>query len=68
MGGFGAQAVNASELSFANVGAPYQFQPGRFFNLDGNTLIVNGDPPAGAHSDIVYDRIAWAVIAAAGIA
>jgi len=68
MGGSGAQAVNAFDLRFANVGVPYPFQPGRFFNLDGNTLIVNGDPPSGAHSDIIYDRIAWAVIAAAGMA
>jgi hypothetical protein len=68
MGGLGAQAVNATDLTFANVGAPYRFQPGRFFNLDGNNLIVNGGPPSGAHSDIFYDRIAWAVVAGAGIA
>jgi pimeloyl-ACP methyl ester carboxylesterase len=67
MGGFGAQAVNATDLQFENVGARYRFAAGRFFNLDGNNLIVKGGPPSGAHSDIIYDRIAWAVISGAGI-
>ncbi|MGH7304025.1 MAG: serine/threonine protein kinase [Candidatus Rokuibacteriota bacterium] len=68
MGSAGAQAVNATELPFADVGDSYSFSRGRFFNLDGNTVIVDGGPPSGAHSDIVHDKIAWAVICGAGAA
>jgi hypothetical protein len=67
MGSSGAQAVAATELRFGNVGDNYRFSRGRFFNLDGNTVIVNGGPPSGAHSDIVHDKIAWAVICGAGL-
>jgi len=49
MGSAGAQAVDATELRFGDVGDSYSFSRGRFFNLDGNTVIVNGGPPSGAH-------------------
>jgi len=68
MGSAGAQAVDATELRFGDVGDSYSFARGRFFNLDGNTVIVNGGPPSGAHSDIVHDKIAWAVVCGAGAA
>jgi hypothetical protein len=68
MGSTGARAVNATEVGFKPVGQPYVFAKGKFLNLDGNNLIVKGGPPSGAHSDIIYPQIAWAVLSAAGIA
>jgi hypothetical protein len=68
MGSGGARAVNATEVAFKPVGQPYVFAKGKFLNLDGNNLIVKGGPPSGAHSDIIYPQIAWAVLSAAGIA
>jgi hypothetical protein len=68
MGSTGARAVNATEAAFKPVGQPYPFAKGKFLNLDGNHLIVKGGPPSGAHSDIVYPQIAWAVLSAAGVA
>jgi hypothetical protein len=68
MGSAGAQAVGATELRFGEVGDSYSFSRGHFFNLDGNAVIVNGGPPSGAHSDIVHDKIAWAVVCGAGVA
>ena len=49
------------------MGHAYTFATGRFLNLDGNQLITQGGPPSGAHSDIFYPEIAWAVLAAAGV-
>jgi hypothetical protein len=68
MGSRGAQAVGATVLPFGPEGQNYQFTKGRFFTLDGNHLITRGGPPSGAHSDIVYPEIAWAVMKASGLA
>ena len=63
----GFQAVDASQAPMAPVEQPYQFAPGRFFNLDANAVIRNGGPPSGSHSDIVHPEIAWALLSAAAI-
>lgn len=68
MGHDGAQAVGAAELSFLPVGQGYAFEAGKFANLDGNDLITEGGPPSGAHGDIFHPEIAWAALAAAGVA
>jgi hypothetical protein len=68
MGSRGAQAVGATVLPFGPEGENYQFNKGRFFTLDGDQLITRGGPPSGAHSDIVYPEIAWAVMKASGVA
>jgi hypothetical protein len=68
MGSTGARAVNATEAAFKPVGQPYPFAKGTFLNPDGNNLIVRGGAPSGAHSDIIYPQIAWAVLSAAGVA
>lgn len=68
MGHDGAQAVGAAEIPFGTVGSAYGWTKGAFTNLDGNSVIVNGAPPSGAHSDIVHEQIAWALLSAAGIA
>jgi hypothetical protein len=65
MGSRGAQAVHAGVDAFKPVGQAYAFASGRFLNLDGDHLITRGGPPSGAHSDIIYPEIAWAVLQAA---
>jgi hypothetical protein len=67
MGHDGAQAVEAPDVPIAPVGQPYPFKAGQALNLDGNTLIVAGSPPDGAHGDIFHPEIAWASLAAAGL-
>jgi hypothetical protein len=63
----GAQAVEATVVTLGPVGAAYPFQRGRFVNLDGNGVINQGPPPAGAHSDIFHPELVWAGLAAAGL-
>ena len=67
MGANGAQEVGAATRPFAPVGQPYAFQRGKFVNLNGDELITQGQPPSGAHSDIFYEEIAWAVLLASGV-
>ncbi len=67
MGHDGAQAVNAKSTSLGRPGTAYAFEAGKWLNLDGNQVIVKGDPPSGAHSDIIHPHTAWAALAAAGI-
>jgi subtilisin family serine protease len=68
MGANGAQAVSATGVPLGPMGCAYPFAAGRFVNLDGNAVIIHGGPPSGAHSDIVHPELAWATLAAAGIA
>jgi hypothetical protein len=67
MGSGGAKAVEATETAFKQVGAPYPFQKGKFLNLNGNALIRLGDGPFGAHFDIYYPEIAWALLSGARV-
>jgi hypothetical protein len=64
MGYDGAQAVSAADAPLGDVGTTYNFAAGKWLNLDGNQIIVNGDPPAGAHGDIAHPEIAWAALLA----
>ncbi len=68
MGRDGAQAVDAAEDVLGDVQTVYNFQPGKWINLDGNRIIVLGDPPSGAHGDIIHPETAWAALTAAKIA
>ena len=68
MGHDGAQEVQAAVCSLLPVGQAYAFTAGKFVNLDGNDIIIAGEPPSGAHSDIFHPEIAWAVLAASGLA
>lgn len=43
----------------------YGFESGRIYNLDANDLIIAGDGPSGAHSDIFHPELAWSVLDAA---
>lgn len=67
MGSDGAQAVDAKAAILSKPGTTYSFKPGQWLNLDGNQVIVTGDPPSGAHSDIIHPHTAWVTLAAAGI-
>jgi hypothetical protein len=67
MGHDGAQAVNAASSVLGPPGTKYTLAKGAWINLDGNHVIVNGGPPAGAHSDIVHPETAWAALAGAGL-
>lgn len=67
MGHDGAQAVNATGVDLLPPGATYPFKPGQWLNLDGNTIIIHGGLPSGAHSDIVHPATAWAALSAAAI-
>jgi hypothetical protein len=67
MGHDGAQAVNAAGTSLGPPGTGYSFENGKWLNLDGNSVIIHGGFPSGAHSDIVHPQTAWAALAAAGL-
>ncbi len=68
MGHDGAQAVDAAGATLADVHTIYPFVTGKWINLDGNQVIKNGGPPAGAHGDIIHPETAWAALAAAKVA
>lgn len=67
MGNDGAQAVSAQDIPLGRPGTAYPLQDGKWLNLDGNQVIVNGGPPSGSHSDINHPETAWAALAAAKI-
>lgn len=67
MGHGGAQAVDAASEPLAAPGKPYDFEKGKWLNLDANQVIIHGGFPSGAHSDIVHPHTAWAALAAAAI-
>lgn len=67
MGANGAQGVNASTRPFGPRGHSYPIEKGTFLNLNGDDLITQGQPASGAHSDIFYEEIAWAVLLASGV-
>lgn len=67
MGFDGAQAVSAVAKVLAPPGKTYPLEKGKWLNLDGNTVIVHGGLPSGAHSDIAHPHTAWAALAAADI-
>ena len=67
MGHDGAQSVAAANEILGAVETSYPFQKGKWINLDGNHIIVNGGPPSGAHSDIIHPETAWAALSAAKI-
>jgi hypothetical protein len=66
-GADGAQEVQAAAASLRPAGQMYPLAKGKFLNLNGDDLITQGDPPSGAHSDIFYEEIAWAVLLASGV-
>lgn len=69
MGADGAQGVNAELESIrpAAHGTTYNFAPGQALNIDASEVVRAGDPPAGAHSDIIHAELTWVVLTGGGI-
>jgi len=63
----GAQAVEAMEVPLQPTRTRYDFDPGRFTNIDSSDVVRSGAPPSGAHSDIVHPELGWAMLTAAGL-
>jgi len=43
---------------------PYDYLGESLVNIDASSVVRNGKPPSGAHSDIVKDELAWVVMSA----
>jgi hypothetical protein len=64
------QSATSSTVALGAAQDPtYEFQAGKFYCLDANTVIcANQSPFSGAHSDIRHPEVLRAVVAAAGLA
>lgn len=67
MGHDGAQAVNAAEATLQATGNRYGLAASQFTNIDSSAVVCHGNPPSGAHSDIVHPELGWAMLTAAGM-
>jgi len=67
LGAFGIQGVDqiAEGVEMKPVSEPYNFQPGRIYNLESSEIIRNGGGVSGAHSDIAHPEVAHALWQAA---
>jgi hypothetical protein len=68
LGAFGAQGegVGAVALSMVPADEPYDFEPGKVYNLDGSRYIAEMQTlGAGAHNDIAHPEVAHALWSAA---
>jgi pimeloyl-ACP methyl ester carboxylesterase len=68
IGANGAQGVGATLEGVQPVGGRYGFAPGAVLNIDASEVVKAGNPPIGAHSDIVHGQLTWVVLAAGGLA
>jgi hypothetical protein len=60
-------AFNSESRTLGSVGTSYPFNAGQILNLDASDVVVAGDSPSGAHSDIFHPELAWVVAAAGGL-
>jgi hypothetical protein len=67
MGHTGAQASDALEKEMVGVGRALDLPDHRITNLDSNAVIRTGGPPSGAHSDLLHDEVAWAILLASRV-
>jgi hypothetical protein len=58
-------AYNSPTQFIDAVGTSYPFAKGAILNIDSSAVVINGDPPSGAHSDIFHNELAWIVASAA---
>lgn len=65
MGSDGAFDVPAHMLG--PVGTRYPFQSSTILNLDAPGVVIRGNSPSGAHSDIFHPELAWVAAAAGGL-
>lgn len=68
IGGGGAQAVDAAEVTLGARGQAYALAHGAFTNVDAGDVVRRGGPPSGAHSDIFHPELSWLTLSAAGLA
>jgi hypothetical protein len=69
MGADGFQVDGAVGLALGPEGTGYDLRPGTFYRLDANSVIKDLQSSfSGAHSDICHPEVAWAALAAAGLA
>ena len=55
------------ELKLLPPGEGYDFNSHELVNINAERVVRNGKPPSGAHSDIIYDDLAWVVVSATGL-
>jgi hypothetical protein len=60
-------AFNVAPQMLGAVGAAYPFKAGEILNLDASDVVIAGDSPSGAHSDIFHPELAWVVASASGL-
>ena len=60
-------AFNVESQMLGAVGTSYPFKAGEILNLDASDVVIAGDSPSGAHSDIFHPQLAWVVAAAGGL-
>lgn len=67
VGTFGLQGpgLDLHDGMILRVDHPYDFQPGRIYNLECSGVIRDGDGVSGAHSDIAHPEIAHVIWSAA---
>jgi hypothetical protein len=67
LGHDGAQATSAllDTLQKAGPAAVYRFRDHAALNVDCSDVVVKGEPPTGAHSDVVHTELTWLVLKAA---
>lgn len=67
MGHKGAQASGAIEKRIVAVGRALELPDRRITNLDSNAVIRTGRAPSGAHSDLLHEEVAWAILLASRV-
>jgi hypothetical protein len=69
-GGMGhdGHQLGVTTIDILKSGDPYNFTGQELVNIDAQRIVRNGKPPSGAHSDIIYDDLAWVVVSGAGLA
>lgn len=67
LGAFGIQGLDqiTEGLEMKKVSEPYNFKPGRIYNLESSDIIKVGGGAVGAHSDIAHPEVAHALWQAA---
>jgi pimeloyl-ACP methyl ester carboxylesterase len=65
MGSLGA--FNVAPQMLGKVGTSYPFKVGEILNLDSSDVVIAGDSPSGAHSDIFHAELAWVAASASGL-
>lgn len=61
------QGANVTTAPIGDVGVAYPFTPSRALNIDASRIVCRGNPPSGAHSDIVHPELLWVVLTAGRI-